>query len=189
METRFRRGDYDDVVLRQLIPSKWDGSLAAYQTKGLLKRYPDTAIFSVLGEISTLESIKAAEENGYLPGDNLLIGGSGLGLGGMEAIQQGKLLGGVSGSAWAGAKIMVYLYDYHHGRDFISEGKSLHYSAELVSKESATDYINLSDKNNWQQIDFSSFSKVLNPKVKTYDFSPSAMLNAIKTAKKDNVEH
>ncbi|WP_108651877.1 hypothetical protein [Dongshaea marina] len=69
---------------------------------------------------------------------------------------------------------MVMLYDYHHGKDFIDDPvKSRMYP---IDRSNVDKYIQIFGRQQWQQIDFRKFSKVLNPNIKQYDFGLDAVL-------------
>lgn len=166
---------YDDVKLRQVLISNWNGTNARAQTKGLLVRYPEVSIVSVLGEPSLMRSVEGAEDAGRVLGRDIFMGASGLGFASFNSIEQGALVGEISSGIWSGSRVMVYLYDYHNGIDFSLTGEQIRYSSEVVDQDNIGEYKVLQEKDFLNKVDFRLFSKVLNPKIKDYDFSMSAL--------------
>ncbi|WP_108649122.1 hypothetical protein [Dongshaea marina] len=77
-----------------------------------------------------------------------------------------------------GAWALVMLYDYHHGKDFIRERfKPRMYP---ITRDNLAQYQPLLIQSRWEEIDFRKFSKVYNPKVKRYDFSPEMVMKSLR---------
>jgi hypothetical protein len=78
----------------------------------------------------------------------------------------------------AGAWSLVMLYDYHHGRDFAAEeGLEVDQSMFVLFTPSLADrFLERYGDMRFERVDFRRFSKVLNPKLKRYDFSFGQLL-------------
>ncbi len=70
-----------------------------------------------------------------------------------------------------GGWAMILLHDYHHSKDFKEEGTNLKMKIFDEINSSNVDAIKKFGDKNWDKIDFTKFSKILNPKIKKYDFS------------------
>ena len=71
------------------------------------------------------------------------------------------------------------LYDYEHGRDFAAlEGLELNQSMfALFSPKAADRFMVRYGELRFESVNFRRFSKVLNPKLKRYDFSFRQLLD------------
>lgn len=76
--------------------------------------------------------------------------------------------------------MLILLYDYHKGIDFAGElGLKFYSPMHAITAENIDRYRLLLEGVNWEDVDFTKFSKVLNPSLKHYDFSSSALLDVI----------
>lgn len=91
----------------------------------------------------------------------------------MEAIQSGRLEALAGGHFIAGAWSLVMLYDYEHGHDFAKdEGLELEYSMfTSFSPIEARRFLARYGDLRFDVVDFRRHSKILNPKLKRYDFN------------------
>jgi NAD(P)-dependent dehydrogenase (short-subunit alcohol dehydrogenase family) len=69
-----------------------------------------------------------------------------------------------------GAWALVMIYDYHHGRDFVDEGLELQQSMFAEFTPQLADRYIERFQEGFNDIDFSPYSKVKNPKLKRYNF-------------------
>ncbi|ABC27126.1 ABC-type sugar transport system, periplasmic component [Hahella chejuensis KCTC 2396] len=166
-----------EVELQQLVSARWDEELAYKQAVGLLKRYPRTRVIWAANDSIAVGSLRGAQSLGYKPGENLLIAGIDWSPSALEYIKEGKLAGSYGGHFMQGAWSLVLMYDYHLGRDFADDlGVSIHSNMGLLTPDNVDKYLQFIVGVNWSDIDFTRFSKVLNPQLKQYDFSLERLL-------------
>ncbi len=72
---------------------------------------------------------------------------------------------------------MVMIYDYHHGRDFDDEGLEFNRPMfTLFTPDDAQRFMKRFGDLSVFTVDFRSYSKVLNPKLKKYQFGFGQLL-------------
>ncbi len=167
------------VRLLQVVSTDWTMGNGYNKAWGLLQRYTQQygykigAVWAANSQIA-LGAIKAGKDMNLIAGKDFFTSGIDWEPEAYETVQQGKMLS-ISGGHFAEvAWMMVMLYDYHHGIDFIND-KSIGTSFQL-DKENLGRYLRIFNSSDWQQIDFSTFSKVRNKKLKKYHFSFEAIL-------------
>ena len=170
--------NYTDVKLHQIVYANWDGRIAAQLVNGLLNRYPKTTVIWTASDGIALGVIEGLKKYGKIAGRDVFTGGIDWTTAGIKAIQEGGLVASLGGHFMEGGWILVLLYDYHHGIDFISSGKTIRSGMQIISKENIQFYLQWLGENNWEDLDFRRFSKVFNPKLKKYDFRLESLLKA-----------
>jgi len=167
---------FKDVKLDQIVYANWDGQFAARQTIGLLNRYAGISVFWTASDGLALGVIEGLNKSVKIVGRDVFTGGIDWTEAGINAVRDGKLVASLGGHFMEGAWVLVLINDYHHGIDFISFGKTIRSRMQVISKRNVQSYLRQLGDKNWEDIDFRRFSKVYNPKLKTYDFSLKAIL-------------
>jgi ABC-type sugar transport system substrate-binding protein len=159
-----------NVVLQQVFPGLWDQKVAReIMQKGILKRYPSLRILWAASDNMAIGAIEGAKTVGKVPGKDILFGGCGWDERALKMVKEGSLVTSLGGDFMYGAWILVLLYDYHHGVDFISE--SLDRSLLALTRDNIDTYYDSLSQQKWELIDFKKFSKAYNKGVIRYDFS------------------
>jgi len=160
--------------LLQVVPTDLTEEDGYRITKGLYHRY-ETRFGKKIGAIwaansqLALGSIRATREMGLAAGEDFVVSGIGWEPEALEGIAAGDLLT-VNGGHFADlAWILVMLYDYHHGIDFIDDDSSG--GSYSLNRENLDAYLQLFGSGDWQQIDFTRFSKVLSPEINVYNLN------------------
>lgn len=170
--------EHPEVVLNQIVAVNWRKDVAQERSFGLLKRYPETSIIWAANDPIALGALEAAIELGKRPGRDVFIGGLNWDVPALDKIKEGSLTTSAGGHFMAGGWALVMLYDYYNGRDFIEQGALLKITIfDMLSQDSPESFLNMFCDRDWKQIDFTRFSKVLNPNVNAYDFSVGAIMN------------
>ena len=168
-----------DVVLDQEVFADWNREKAAEQSEWLFQRYPDTRLVWAGNDLMAFGAMQSWEKRGGSPGKDAWFTGVNTSSEALEAVNSGRLAGLAGGHFIAGAWSLVILYDFHHGRDFApDEGLELDQTmfvlfTPLLAKRFSERYGDL----HFDRVDFRRYSKVLNPKLKRYDFSFGQLLN------------
>lgn len=165
--------EYPNVEVVQTVRGNWRRDIAYEQTKIALTRYPGIRVIWAANDPMALGALQAAIEAKRRPGEDIFIGGLNWDAPALEKVKEGSLVTSVGGHFMGGAWALVLLYDYHHGRDFAEE------STEFISpmfgalnRGNIDRFLEKFSDRNWSKIDFTRFSKVRNPDLKQYDFSP-----------------
>ena len=143
-------------------------------TKALLQRYPDMEALWCISDGMALTGRAVARNLNR----EVLVGGIDWK---KEAIVQvkNKVLDASMGGHFTEIGFgLVLLYDYFHGKDFYEElGGRIKTRMALLTRENVDRYYGFLIDQNWDAVDFRKYSKILNPKLKTYDFSFESLMN------------
>jgi ABC-type sugar transport system substrate-binding protein len=171
------------VVLDQLVYADWRRDKAAEQAEWLLARHPQAQLVWAGSDQMAFGAMDALRKRGGQPGRELLFSAINTSAEAMQAVIDGRLAALAGGHFMAGAWSLVMLYDLHHGHDFIDEGTELDRPMfMLFGKAEAERYLQRFGAGIGPAggpragIDFKPYSKVLNPRLKRYDFRFSAVL-------------
>ena len=160
------------VVLEQVVFGNWERARAKEQAAALLLRYPKLNAFWMASDLMAYGAMEAAEAAGRKPGVDLLFSAVNNSPEVLQARIQGRISALAGGHFTAGAWGLVMLYDYHHGKDFKSEGLELREPLfVLLDAETAQRFLHRFGNEDFSAVDFRQFSKWLHPELKKYQFS------------------
>lgn len=167
----------DDVVLHQVLNaphwSKEEGERLAFTA---LRRYPDTAVIWAANDEIALGVVAALERLGKAPGQVVLTGGIDGTREVVQLVQEGKIHCTVSGLFAHGGWSLVLLHDYLKGQDFFPPlGPVVEVPSFIIDATEAERFLELFGNDDWNQVNFADFSRVLNPLLPQYDLSLSAL--------------
>lgn len=164
--------DAQDVALDQEVFAGWNREKAAEQSEWLFDRYPSAHLIWAGNDLMAFGAMKSWEKRGGKPGHDAWFSGINTSKEAMESLQNGRLTALAGGHFIAGAWALVLLHDYHKGRDFMGEGLEMKQSMfMLFSASDAARFQARFGDMKFDQVDFRRFSKVLNPRLKRYDFN------------------
>jgi len=129
-------------------------------------------------DLMAFGAITALREAGYKPGVNVVVGGFNWSQGGIDRVLKGDMVVTHGGHFLGGAWAMVVLRDYHDGRDFAEEDVRLQFPMGAMDLPLARRFPEIG-KVDWQNVDFTRFSKTRNPKTTHYNFRPDAVLSQL----------
>ncbi len=111
------------------------------------------------------------------PGHGVFVGGLNWDVPALKKVREGALTTTMGGHFMTGGWVMVLLHDYHHGKDFAQKGANLKMKIfNEINSSNVDEYLQNFGDQKWDKIDFTRFSKVLNPEVKKYQFFLKALL-------------
>lgn len=172
--------EHNDAILREVILAGWSKEVADRVTENLLGKYPEVTVVWAASDHMAQGAADAVERMGKTPGKDIMIGGFDWNQKSLNDIKAGKITASMGGHILEGAFSLVLLYDYHKGTDFAGElGLKFHSPMHAITAENVGRYRLLIEGMNWEDVDFTRFSKVLNPSLKRYDFSLSTLFDAI----------
>lgn len=160
-----------DVVLDQEVYAAWTREKATEQSEWLFQRHPHARLVWAGNDLMAFGAMQSWEKRGGKPGRDAWFSGVNTSTEALEAVKSGRLTSLAGGHFITGAWSLVMLYDYHHGRDFSGEGLELERAMFTEFTPVLADrYIERFGRG-FSGVDFRRFSKKLNPKLKTYNFS------------------
>ncbi|BES72237.1 ABC transporter substrate-binding protein [Marinobacter nanhaiticus D15-8W] len=163
-----------DVVLDQMVHADWRRDVAEFKARQLYVRYPEARLVwsgSDLIAFGAMDALRSRK-----PGEDVLFSGINSSAAAMNSLIDGRLTALAGGHFMAGGWSLVLLYDYHHGRDFAEEGVELERPMfTLFDSSKARQYLERFG-NGVPNMDFSRFSKILNPSLKRYNFEFGQLL-------------
>ncbi len=173
----------ENAVLRQLIFSDWNKPHdqvkqdVITQTKVLLKRYPNlTALWYVCDWMAMAGKTVMGQMD-----KEIITGGIDWEKEAVFAVKNGLLDASMGGHFTELGFSLVLVHDYLHGRDFHDDpGTGIKTKMTLLTQENIDRFYMFLMNRNWEAIDFKSYSKILNPELKTYDFSFKTLLTRTK---------
>lgn len=158
------------VVLDQLVYADWRRDKAAEQAGWLLARHPQARLLWAGSDQMAFGAMTAARKLGREPGRDMLFSAINTSPEAMQARITGQLSALAGGHFMAGAWSLVMLYDLHHGHDFADEGVELRRPMFTAFDQAMSERFLQRFGDAIADLDFRPFSKVLNPKLKRYDF-------------------
>lgn len=154
----------------------WRREDAAEQVAQLLKKHPSIQLIWAGNErmaFGAIDALRAAERQ---PGKDVLVSAIHSSREAVQALQEGTISTLAGGNFMAGAWALVMLYDHHKGHDFVDEGlESVQPMFMLFERPDAAAFLSRFGAG-VEAMDFSAYSKQLNPRIKRYNFSLATLL-------------
>jgi ABC-type sugar transport system substrate-binding protein len=169
------------VELVDVVNLDWsERSAEAWMRESLQKGTRIDALWAA-NDPMALGAITALREAGYKPGVDVVVGGLNWSQAAVERVLKGEMVVTHGGHFLLGAWAMVILRDYHDGRDFAEEDVRLVFPMGAFDLSVARRFPEIG-KVDWRAVDFTRFSKVRNPEVMRYKFTPDAVLSRLPPA-------
>ena len=163
-------GEDPAAILHQVVPSNWtvpDGKRIAH---ALIERYPETSVIWAASDQLAIGAAEALKEAGKQLGSNGFTGGLDLSKVGLQYVENGSFVATTGSPFISWAQVLIYLYDYLHGKDFM-EDPGLEFSLKNCTITADSPAFCRTMLNTYSRIDFREFSKACNPELHLYDFS------------------
>lgn len=163
----------NSAVLKQIVHANWEPKLAARHFHTLYKRYPEVNIawaasdLMSIGIIDSLSSVDPA----LIPNKNFFTGGIDWAKQGLTYVQQGKMTATIGGHFMDGAWSVILIHDYFNGIDFADDNVSMRSKMNIITAANIDAYLHHFAGQQWDKIDFKSFSKYYTPTLKQYSFT------------------
>jgi ABC-type sugar transport system substrate-binding protein len=174
----FGPGSVELVDVRNL---DWSEKRAETWMREFLQQGPRIDALWAANDPMALGAITALREAGYKPGVDVVVGGLNWSQGGVDRVLKGEMVVSHGGHFLLGAWAMVILRDYHDGRDFAEEDVRLQFPMGAFDLSVARRFPEIG-KVDWSTVDFTRFSKIRNPAVMRYKFTPDAVLSHLPSA-------
>ncbi len=167
---------HPDIILHEIAAGFWKESVARSKMRRLLPLYPQTHIIWTANDTMPVGAYLAAKDLGLI---RPLIGGVGTTPPGAMDVLEGKVDVSVGGNFLIGAFCLVLVRDFFSGKDFASESAVMRLSMFTFYPNNVKNYAEALSGNNWDQVDFRTFSRTLNPTLKKYPFGFQPILKQL----------
>lgn len=175
-----RVNGYQDAVLQEAVLAGWQKETAYRETLRLLEQFPNISVIWAASDLMAEGAAEAAEKAGRKPGEDIVIGGFDWNEENLRDIERGRLTASMGGHLLEGVWALVLLYDYHKGIDFARElDVDFESSMYAITTQNIKQYSHLVEGMDWDKVDFTRFSKALNPRLRSYDFSLSMVFKTL----------
>ena len=159
--------EYDNVRLLQVVPAYWEEEKAQNVTAALLARYPETAVVWSASDVMA-RGVLVADDARERAHQSVLTGGIDWAGFALHEVKAGRFAATVGGHFMDGGWALVMLYDMHHG--VALQERSMMSKFSLITQENVDAYFDRFGRHDWSIIDFTRFSKRLNPGLQQYSF-------------------
>ncbi len=164
-----KAAEEENAIIKQIAYTDWSGDMAYRLSKRLIFRNDDLHVIWAASDLMSINVNKAILESNNE--SKIITGGMDWTKEAIGKIKNGKLDASVGGHFTEIGFALVLLYDYVNGKDFYEElGGTIKTKMSLLTKDNIDKYYNLLTNQNWDEIDFTQYSKVINTKLKKYDF-------------------
>ena len=164
------------VALDQVVYADFNQQKARASAAAEFEKFRDIRLIWAGNDLMAFGAMEALEKRGKLPGKDVLFSGINTSRQAMEAIQSGRLAALAGGHFMAGAWALVMIYDYHHGKDFASEGLVLTKPMFVMFTPGLAKQYVAQFAGGMKGMDFRSYSKAHTPTVARYDFRLDRLL-------------
>ncbi len=149
--------------------------------QGALNRYPQTEAIWAANDPMAIEAVEAIINAGKNPGKDIFVAGLNWDAPALKRVKNGEMVASVGGHFITGGWVLVLLHDYHYGKGFVQETAQLKLEIfSILNRNNIDNYLKHFGNSHWSHIDFSKFSKVLNPTVMKYNFNFDEILLQLK---------
>ena len=156
----------------------WTAKTAEASMREFLHSGPHIDALWAANDPMALGAIAALKGAGYRPGVDVMVGGLNWSQEAVDRVLNREMVVSYGGHFLLGAWAMVVLRDYKDGRDFAEEDVRLQFPMGAFDLPVARRFPKIG-KVDWNQVDFTRFSKTRNSAVTRYNFSPDAVLGQL----------
>ncbi|MCU1717014.1 ABC transporter substrate-binding protein [Pseudomonas sp. 5P_3.1_Bac2] len=170
--------EHPEIKLQQMVYGEWSRQRAYEQAKLLLPRYPNVRLVWSANDQMAFGVMDAAQEQGKVPGKDLLLSGINNSQEVFQARLDGRLSVLVGGHFTLGGWAMVMLHDYHKGKDFeLRGGKDRLDPLFTVLNPEQVRRLQQRLNRPGYGLDFRQFSSVYHEDMQNYNFSLQPLLD------------
>ncbi len=175
--------ELNEYQIKQTVYTNFNADIGYEKAKKLLQRYPDVSLILSMDESVALSAIKAAEELGRKPGEDIFIAGSASLLPTFNMAERKKLLASYALSVWFGVQAIVYLYDYNLKIGGSEKEFTYNFAETDILHSEIPNYRQIITEETWKKLDYRYFSLAYSPHLDKYDFSLKAFKKAMTSIK------
>ncbi|MBF0225677.1 MAG: ABC transporter substrate-binding protein [Desulfobacterales bacterium] len=168
-----------DANLIRVIPGDWGFDTAKEKFLLLKKRYPQIKVVWSANDNMALGAIAGCKEMNLTVGKDIIIGGIDWDVDALKSIKTGEMSITIGGHYLDAAWAVVLLYDYFNGVDFAQESVMMKSQMHLITKSNIELFLNKLGDDEWEKVDFTKFSKKINPTIQKYNFTLEEILKQL----------
>jgi ABC-type sugar transport system substrate-binding protein len=147
------------IDVKQLVYTNWKKVISKEKLLKLIKRYGMADIVWCASDVNAIGALEGTSQLKLQPNKDFVIGGFDWTPSALKQIQQHQLTASVGGHLFQGARALIKIFDYHHGIDNFNRDKDYKgYLLEIIDINNINTYQQLTNKNEWKDVDFSLFS-------------------------------
>lgn len=168
----------NNVDLNGVYYAYWHRGIARAAIPEIIRRHGALNVLWAQNHRMALGAIEGLEKEGRRPGRDIVVGSFNWATESLKAIESGKQYVSLGGHFTSAGIALIMIYDYHNGKDFVEDtGASFRLPLGVITRSNVKQYLKALDSNRWSKLDFRKFSKVYNPDLKKYNFSPDILFN------------
>jgi ABC-type sugar transport system substrate-binding protein len=170
----------ESINLLQILYAEWNEEEAYIMTNGMFNRYRFIDLIWAINDPTAFGAMRAVREERKELGKEVIVAGLNWSKEAIERIKTGEMLCSIGGHFMVGGWSLVMIKDYHENLDFInkdSQGEHQINIFGIIDKSNVARYCTYFQNENWNKIDFRTFSKYYNNKIDEYDFSLDKILS------------
>jgi len=171
--------EFPDVSLKRIVYTDWTQE----QTIKELESETDLNKISIVWAASDQMALSASSffrNNGKRQGKDVFVGGVDWTNQALLAVKSGDLTTSVGGHFAEVGWALILFYDYFNGKDFATESTIFKSAMKPLTAKNVNIFHSTEGKDRWADVNFRSFSKVLNPSLKEYRFDLVVLLRMAK---------
>ncbi|MCP4296644.1 MAG: substrate-binding domain-containing protein [Proteobacteria bacterium] len=168
------------IILRQVVPANWVARDAEVSHSILKYRYPELTVAWAASDHMAKGIQRAAKKLNQIAGKDFFTGGIDWSIDGIQGVKEGWMTATLGGHFMEGAWVVVMLYDYLNKKDFEDTGLRHRLPMFPITNNNVDFFQKHFRPEDWSKIDFTKFSRVLNPQQKTYNFGLKSVLQQLR---------
>ncbi len=173
--------EFPDVKLNRIVFSDWSPEQTIKELES--ESEADLKSISIVWAASDVMALSASsffKTKGIRQGKNVFIGGVDWTNQGLLGVKSGDLTTSVGGHFAEVGWAIILFYDYFNGKDFETENTIFKSAMKPLTAKNVNIFLSSKGIDRWADVNFRSFSKVLNPSLKEYRFDLVVLLRMAK---------
>lgn len=173
-----------DATLLQVVASDYSKEQGKNKFLRLMNRYPEATVVWSASYRSANGILEGIKEKNLVSGKDIFVNTYVLNAHALNAVKSGAFTVTAGGHYIEGAWVMVLLYDYFHGIDFVKTGTRMKSPMGVITKKNVDLYLKKITKkkflkDNIKRVDFTQYSKKYHPDLKQYQFDFDSVLEQL----------
>ncbi|MAC47836.1 MAG: hypothetical protein CMI12_13425 [Oceanospirillum sp.] len=155
------------VTVKQVFRTRWSTKHARNAVLATFQRYPDVKLIWAASDDMAISAAKTLLEIGKKPGEDVFIAGFDRLPKVLDYIDKGQIVNSYGGHYMAAAWGVIYMYDFFNGFNLAHRSMQL---PMFSHKSTGIPFETKIRLGNFEEVDFTQFSKTLAPSVQSYPF-------------------